>query len=270
MSTQRAKSCFVISPIGELGSPTRVRADLVYEFVIEEVLCPLGFSVERADKLAEPGIITNQIIDRLISSDLVIADLSERNPNVFYELAIRHAARKPYVHLIAHDEDIPFDNAAVRAIKIDVHDLRSVKSAKEELTQQVTSAMDPKIHVESPVSIAITMQDMRSSGDGEKLALSALADEVSQLKRSMSDLSSVIMTSVRSTRSIQQNALNDLAVSSASQVGSLADVIKSLEYSNNALLGETSGFVISDAARNAVEAARKIAMSQANRKSKVD
>lgn len=186
------KTCFVISPIGEAGTQTRDRADLVFDFVISEALEPLGYQVDRADKLAEPGIITNQIIDRVTSSDLVIADLSERNPNVFYELAIRHATRKPYVHLIAHDEDIPFDNAAVRAIKIDVHDLRSVKAAKEELVRQVESAMAPEARIESPVSIALSIQEMRTSGDEEKLALSALSTELSQVRRGFNDLTSLV------------------------------------------------------------------------------
>lgn len=190
------KTCFVISPIGEAGTQTRERADLVFDFVIGEALEPLGYQVERADKLGEPGIITNQIIDRVTSSDLVIADLSERNPNVFYELAIRHATRKPYVHLIAHDEDIPFDNAAVRAIKIDVRDLRSVKAAKDELVRQVEAAMAPEARIESPVSIALSIQEMRTSGDEEKLALSALSTELSQIRRGFNDLTSLVSAAV--------------------------------------------------------------------------
>ncbi len=182
------KSCFVISPIGEVGSPTRDRADLVYEFIITQVLAPQGYKIERADKFSEPGIITNQIIDRVISADLVIADLSERNPNVFYELAIRHVSRKPFVHIISHDEDIPFDNAAVRAIKVDVHDLRSVKAAQDELNQQIQAAMASGARVESPISIALSIQDMRNSGDEDKVALSAVMAEISQLRRSLSDL----------------------------------------------------------------------------------
>ncbi|HEY5713616.1 MAG TPA: hypothetical protein VIT38_17100 [Allosphingosinicella sp.] len=190
---------------------------MVYEFVISEALRPMGYEIERADKLSEPGIITNQIIDRVTSADIVIADLSERNPNVFYELAIRHAARKPYVHLIAHDEDIPFDNAAVRAIKVDIHDLRNVKAAKEELERQVTAAMATDARVESPVSIALSMQDMRTSGDEEKLAISALSGDISQLKRSMKDLVSLVTSVTTLTRS--RNRFADFPDVTSSRTG---------------------------------------------------
>lgn len=181
------KTCFVISPIGELGSTTRDRADLVYEFVIEAALQE-EFEILRADKLSEPGLITNQIIERIINADLVIADLSERNPNVFYELAIRHVAKKPYVHLIAHDEDIPFDNAGVRAIKVDVKDLRSVSAAVSELKAQVNMTMMDHAQIESPISISVSLQDMKSSGDQEKVAMSALSQQLSVIASSINEM----------------------------------------------------------------------------------
>jgi hypothetical protein len=187
--TAPIKTCFVISPIGEKGSATRTRADLVFEFVIQKAL-NTTFEIERADRLSEPGLITNQIIDRVINADLVIADLSERNPNVFYELAIRHIARKPYIHIIAHDEDIPFDNAGVRAIKVDVQDLRSVEDATNELRAQVESAMSGKI--ESPISIAINLQEIKSSGDEDKIALSALINQVSFMNSRISEIRNFI------------------------------------------------------------------------------
>lgn len=186
------KSCFVISPIGESGSPTRKRADQIYNYVIKAVLDEEDWFVERADKIDEPGIITNQIIERLVGADLVIADLSERNPNVFYELAVRHILRKPYVHLIAHDEDIPFDNAPVRAIKIDIQDLDSVDLAKRELAAQVTHTLSEGAEVESPVSVAISLSDLKKSGDKEGILLQSLSSEMSGLRRIVSELSSKI------------------------------------------------------------------------------
>lgn len=70
----------------------------------------------RADEIDDEGLITNQIIEHLIEDDLVVADLTGLNPNVFYEVAVRHAARKPIVHLITTGQDIPFDVANMRAV----------------------------------------------------------------------------------------------------------------------------------------------------------
>lgn len=182
------KTCFVISPIGENGSATRKRANQIFNYVVREVLSEDQWSIERADTIPEPGIITNQIIERLVNSDLVIADLSERNPNVFYELAVRHIARKPYVHLISVDEDIPFDNAPVRAIKIDVQDLDSVAEAKRELLLQVERVLQGDHVAESPISVALSLSEARKRGDQDAVLFETLMSEIGGIKRSMHDL----------------------------------------------------------------------------------
>ena len=111
------KLCFVISPIGEEGSPTRKRANQVLSHVIRPAAEHCGYRIERSDDISQPGIITKQIIEKLLKAPLVIADLTERNPNVFYEVAIRHVVRKPLVQLIEVSEQIPFDLSASRMIK---------------------------------------------------------------------------------------------------------------------------------------------------------
>ena len=95
-----SKNCFVICPIGDKNSPTRDWSDLIFECIIKPVTEKKGYKTFRASDLAEPGIITSQIVQNLIDSDLVIADLTFGNPNVFYELAIRHFTKKPCIHMI--------------------------------------------------------------------------------------------------------------------------------------------------------------------------
>lgn len=93
------KICFVISPIGTLGSETRKDADDVYNYVIRKAVEPLGYKTLRADDINESGLISPKIIEHLKQDDLVIAYLAENNPNVFFELAIRYVAKKS-VHSI--------------------------------------------------------------------------------------------------------------------------------------------------------------------------
>jgi hypothetical protein len=78
--------------------------------------------VVRADKIGDPGMISEQVIQYLLHSALVIADLSFHNPNVFYELAIRHMIGKPTVHIIRKEDPIPFDLKDFRTIEIDTTD----------------------------------------------------------------------------------------------------------------------------------------------------
>src|SRR5262245_29205679 len=85
------KTCFVIAPIGEQDSVVRKRSDQIFKYLIGPAAQECGYTALRADQIAEPGIITTQVIQHIVDDPLVVADLTGRNPNVFYELAIRHA-----------------------------------------------------------------------------------------------------------------------------------------------------------------------------------
>jgi hypothetical protein len=80
---------------------------------------------------------------------LVIADLTGRNPNVFYELALRHTIKKLLLQIINKGEDIPFDVAGMRTISVDHHDLDSVEDAKKDIIKQIKS-VENKTPAEKP------------------------------------------------------------------------------------------------------------------------
>jgi len=193
------KTCFIICPIGDVGSEIRNSADLLFDFILDPVLGEdgMGLQLERADKLAEPGIITNQIIERLLQADLVVADLSMSNPNVFYELAIRHVTTKPCIHMIRRDDRLPFDNASARAIDFDLSDLRSVKSAKSELALQAEHALNVG-RSESPVTISTSVQALRQTGDDTKVALGNILDKLTAMEGDIEGLRREVRTPVRS------------------------------------------------------------------------
>src|SRR5205809_7289625 len=100
------KTCFVVSPIGQEGSDARKRSDNVFAHVLQPAANAYGYKAIRADKISTPGIITNQVIHELLEAPLVIADLTDHNANVYYELAIRHAIRKPLVEIIKRGQPI--------------------------------------------------------------------------------------------------------------------------------------------------------------------
>lgn len=104
------KKCFIITPIGDEGSETFRMAKGVIESVIKPVLERNGFEdIKPAYEILESGMIGNQIVDRIVNDDLVIANLTGNNPNVMYELAIRHAAAKPIIHICETGTKLLFD-----------------------------------------------------------------------------------------------------------------------------------------------------------------
>ncbi len=157
------KTCFVIAPIGAEGSEVRIRSDQVLKHIISPAAQECDYEAIRADQISEPGLITSQVIQHVVEDPLVIADLTGRNPNVFYELALRHAVKRPVVQIIHATESIPFDVAASRTIHVDHHDLDSAARAKEEIIRQIRSVERNPVDVDTPISVAIELQSLRQS-----------------------------------------------------------------------------------------------------------
>ena len=176
------KNCFVIVPIGDPESDTRKRSDQVLKHVISPAVEKCGYKPIRADHISEPGMITSQVIQRIVDDDLVVADLTERNPNVFYELAIRHAIRKPLVQLIKKGEQIPFDVAGTRTVHVDHHDLDSVEEAKTEIISQIQVMEKDLSQLETPISVSLDLQMLRQSENPEQRSLADVLSAVSDLR----------------------------------------------------------------------------------------
>jgi hypothetical protein len=178
------ESCFYLCPIGKSDSAVRKRSNQIYQHIVKATLEPLGYSVVRADHLEESGTITSHIIDGLLSSDLVVADLTDHNPNVFYELAIRHAVAKPFVQLIAEGQTLPFDIQGLRTVHLNHHDLDSVHEAKSAPSGMVTSIRTGK-PVETPLTYTLNLQSLRQSDDSEARGIADIISEIEGLKQTI-------------------------------------------------------------------------------------
>lgn len=112
------KNCFVIMPFGSSSPELKKKFDGVYKGIIVPAVQEAGYEPIREDISATPGSIPKSIIKKLAESRMVVADLTGINPNVFYELGIRHVLSKSgTVLIISKGEKIPFDNASHRVIQ---------------------------------------------------------------------------------------------------------------------------------------------------------
>ena len=136
----RDTGCLVIGPIGGISSAARERSDRLLRTVIRPTLAAHGYRARRADQYSTShGDINDEIFKHLIEDELVIADLSGHNPNVYYELAIRHAVRKPFIHIIQTHDKLPFDVQNMRTIEVDLGSAESIKHAAGELDAVLTA-----------------------------------------------------------------------------------------------------------------------------------
>jgi hypothetical protein len=151
------KTCFYVTPIGEDKSEHRQHSDMFLGSIVEPALEPFELEVIRADAIDKPGVITKQVIEYLLKSKLVIADLSYHNPNVFYELAIRHAARLPTVQIIRSQDRIPFDVNPQRTIDIDCSSiyalLPQVETYKSRIANHVRRALEDADASDNPITL---------------------------------------------------------------------------------------------------------------------
>jgi hypothetical protein len=167
------RQCFVIAPIGAEKSETRIRSDKILRHVIRPVVEERGYVAVRGDEIDRAGLITTQVLDRIISDELVIADLTDQNANVFYELAVRHALRRPFVQIMAQDQQLPFDVQGMRTITIDLTDLDNVAHAKELLGKAI-DALEHSGDIITPMSVALSLQELRGGSTAEETSLSQI------------------------------------------------------------------------------------------------
>ncbi len=100
-----------------------------------------------------------------MSDELVIADLTKGNPNVYYEIAIRHFVKKSIVQLIHTGQPIHFDVITQRTIEFDYQNLDSLENCKQRLGEQIQSVIKNPTEVDSPISITIDTQEFLKSKD---------------------------------------------------------------------------------------------------------
>ncbi len=136
-------TCFVICPLSENHIKN---SDEVLKHLIKPVLKNFKIDVQRSDQIPHVGDIGKLIVERVINSDLVIADLTERNPNVFYELAVRHATHRPCIQIARRSErgepELPFDVRSINTVFYDFRTPDACEESRSELKSLVKSVMD--------------------------------------------------------------------------------------------------------------------------------
>jgi len=169
------KQCFVITPIGSDQSETRRAADGLIEVVIRPALESLGYDVVAAHQIPDPGSIGRQVMQKIINADLVIANLTELNPNVMYELAVRHAACTPVVTIAQEGTKLPFDVIDSRTIFYR-NDMFGVQQLIRALREAVNAAINSPT-TDNPVfnaTQAVVLREAAKPGSADEVIIESL------------------------------------------------------------------------------------------------
>jgi len=137
-------TCFVMMPFGQWF-------DLYYKEIFTSAIKEAGMEPLRADELFSTGTVIEQIWEQIQKSKILLADLTGKNPNVFYELGLAHAAHKPVVFTSANLDDVPFDLRHLRVIVYDIRDPSWGEKLKSSLTAYLKNAKnEPEKSIPQP------------------------------------------------------------------------------------------------------------------------
>jgi hypothetical protein len=131
--------------------PFRAELDEVYKHLIEPTLSTVGYDVVRADNIANQRNILSDIVAGIEGADLIIADLTDPNPNVYYELGIAHARLRPVILLTQSIESLPFDLQGYRAVPYGTNFIEADRM-REQLAELASHALTGDMQFGNPVS----------------------------------------------------------------------------------------------------------------------
>jgi hypothetical protein len=247
-SGQKPK-CFVIIQIGKEGSDVRLKSDRVMKYIVERGLDD-KYDVQRADDIKRPGTVTVQIIEQLLEAPLVVADLSDFNANVYYELAIRHAVKKPVVHLITKGQEAPFDVNQMRYVSYDITAIETVEAACEELRQNVEAIEKGEGGLLTPIQFTQFVLAAQSGQGGSRdtavivnavsAAMSNISEELKGLRELIPRPATVITQNWPTGNTPLSNLLGKVAgrTMSPKEAASLIEMAEARATAANSMLPE--------------------------------
>jgi len=146
------KIIFVITPIGKKGSEKYKKFDAIFKTMIVPAVKAVdsNFELLRADHIAKPGSFIKDILTYLQTSYIIIANLTELNPNVFYELGVRHTLSNRTIMITENLDTLPSDLKQYRTIEYNP-DITGVEDFKAQLVKCIQEIIKKPNEADNPV-----------------------------------------------------------------------------------------------------------------------
>lgn len=184
--TEEKKTCFIITPIGQDGSDIRIEIDSIIEEIVEEVLRECGYSYKVSHKIDSTGSINKEVINSIKDSDLAIANLTGLNPNVMYELGVRHTFGKETIIICNENTTLPFDLKDERTIFYK-DSIRGGADLKNSL-QRTMNNLNGDVQSTNPVYNAVQFKPISIDNvEDEKGMMKLILNEMNNVKRMLNN-----------------------------------------------------------------------------------
>lgn len=170
MENNKKRSCFIITPIGNENTEIRRMADGVILSVLKPILSNAGYEVIDSRNISNTGSITNQIMIHILNDYLVIANLTGLNPNVMYELAVRHSTAKPVITICQEETILPFDIRDERTIFYK-NDMKGVVELVPQLLKAIDSIKEDDKNMDNPIYRARAYFQLLNNTDNDNMKI---------------------------------------------------------------------------------------------------
>lgn len=166
-----------------------------------------ALKAERADLMSGSSMIGTNIFRSISESEVCIADMSGLNPNVLYEMGVRHSIRKPIIHIAQTGTVLPFDNAPHLTHFYDLNDYNSMNDLKDTISREIENVLRDDYEVSNPFTQALGAIQINKSGDPSDRVLSSLLERVSALEHDSRAVSNIVRPLTVETISEARNLL---------------------------------------------------------------
>ena len=189
-------ACFVIMPFGGWF-------DSYYSTIYAPAIEEAGLIASRADDIYRPSTIVHDIWELTKKAKIVLADLTGKNANVFYELGLAHALAKPAILISETMDDVPFDLRALRVIEFDKQHPEWGHSLKTKIKNSIKEILNSPLNSVLPTFLEIK-EEVQNKGKVTKQE-----KEILELKQDLEQIKSTIRTSRFSNTQINSSFFSE-------------------------------------------------------------
>jgi len=140
------KKCFVIMPFGKKKDVDGYEVDFdhVYHELIYKAVKELGVDCERCDEIIGTGSIHKKMFRGIFDADVAVVDITSLNPNVFYELGVRHSLHKSVTLVIRRNSNlpIPFNISGMSILGYDIDSDDHLESSRKKIRDIIRNGLD--------------------------------------------------------------------------------------------------------------------------------
>lgn len=188
--TSSSNLCFTVMPFGGWF-------DFYYEDIFIPAIQAAGLTPRRADDLYRPSAIVHDIWSLTQKAKMILADLTGKNPNVFYELGLAHALAKPAILVTESMDDVPFDLRSLRVIVYDKNKPDWGKALQEQIKASIKEIMASPLDAVLPTFLKVKDSGAKPTVTQAEKELLSMRQDIDLLKRELRRSDSFIPTRPR-------------------------------------------------------------------------